>query len=297
MIRGTNSKILKTKPVENTEYVRKSNALIEEITAIIDNLDIESSTLIENINTELAIAKNITKETRTEASQLISKIKREHSEVRETFTTYLRSLEEEIGDLTADFKAQEIDTFSKVEELIKDVNARQGEPGEQGEPGKDGEDYVLTEKDKAEIASSIEVPVVEKIIEKIEVQKTDESLVKQFKDEIAQIQKDFDKKLEEYKQKIEVTARNFVRGGGMGEAEVQALIDASSSTTSWGYYKDHWSAIPTNLGAITGGNVWSYTLSETTRYRFVPTTYDPTKDAFYTTYSEGILSGLIVTRG
>lgn len=297
MIRGTNSKIPKNKPVENTEYVRKSNALIEEITAIIDNLDSESSTLIENINQELSVAKDVTAETRREATQLINKIRAEHTEIRDTFTSYLENLGEEIADLTSEFKNEEFKTFQQVEELVKEVQARKGEPGEPGKPGKDGEDYVLTEKDKAEIASSIEVPVVEKIIEKIEVQKTDENVVKQFKEEIAQIQKDFDKKLEEYKQKIEVTARNFVRGGGMGEAEVQALIDASSSTTSWGYYKDHWSAIPTNLGAITGGNVWSYTLNGTTRYRFVPTAYDPTEDAFYTTFSGGILSGLIVTRG
>jgi hypothetical protein len=35
--------------------------------------------------------------------------------------------------------------------------------------GKDGEDYVLTENDKKEIASKIEVPIVEKVVETIEV--------------------------------------------------------------------------------------------------------------------------------
>lgn len=50
-----------------------------------------------------------------------------------------------------------------------------GEPGHTPVAGvdfplpKDGEDYVLTEADKAEIASKIDVPVVEKVIEKTEV--------------------------------------------------------------------------------------------------------------------------------
>lgn len=38
-----------------------------------------------------------------------------------------------------------------------------------GKPGKDGEDYVLTEKNKEEIAKKIKVPIVEKIVEKTEV--------------------------------------------------------------------------------------------------------------------------------
>lgn len=37
-----------------------------------------------------------------------------------------------------------------------------------GDPGKDGNDYILTEEDKKEIASNIEVPIVEKVIEKTE---------------------------------------------------------------------------------------------------------------------------------
>lgn len=41
--------------------------------------------------------------------------------------------------------------------------------GEKGEDGEDGKDYVLTEKDKKEIAKSIKVPTVEKIVEKVEV--------------------------------------------------------------------------------------------------------------------------------
>jgi hypothetical protein len=48
--------------------------------------------------------------------------------------------------------------LSLIEPLIPDPV-----PGEQGDPG---ENYVLTQKDKKEIASKIEVPVLEKVIEK-----------------------------------------------------------------------------------------------------------------------------------
>jgi len=42
-------------------------------------------------------------------------------------------------------------------------------PGARGFKGEDGKDYILTPKDKEEIASKITVPVVEKVIEKTEV--------------------------------------------------------------------------------------------------------------------------------
>lgn len=56
-----------------------------------------------------------------------------------------------------------------------------GDPGEKGEDGYtpvkgvdyfDGNDYILTQQDKKEIAEAIKVPVVEKVIEKIEVTKS-----------------------------------------------------------------------------------------------------------------------------
>ena len=44
-----------------------------------------------------------------------------------------------------------------------------GDNGANGIDGKDGKDYVLTAKDKKEIAKSVEVPVIEKIVERVEV--------------------------------------------------------------------------------------------------------------------------------
>jgi hypothetical protein len=45
------------------------------------------------------------------------------------------------------------------------------------------------------------------------------------------------------------------------------------------------------------GKVFEYPLGTTTRYRFVPTTYSAALDGFYSTYTGGVLSGLIVSRG
>lgn len=71
----------------------------------------------------------------------------------------------------------------------------------------------------------------------------------------------------------------------------------SAALLSWAYLKDTWSIEPTLAGTTATGEVYSYTLGGVTRFRFVPTVYDPTQDAFYSTFTAGVLSGLIVTRG
>jgi len=76
-----------------------------------------------------------------------------------------------------------------------------------------------------------------------------------------------------------------------------AAIATSVAATAWGYYAVNWSVNPVLNSAIAGGNVYDYTLNGTTRYRFVPTTYDPTQDAFYSSFVGSVLSGLIVARG
>lgn len=79
---------------------------------------------------------------------------------------------------------------------------------------------------------------------------------------------------------------------------VKEQIDSiPTSTNTWSYYAMNWSVEPSLNSSITGGDVYDYTLDGTTRYRFVPTTYDPTQDAFYSNFSGGTLSGLIVSRG
>lgn len=74
----------------------------------------------------------------------------------------------------------------------------------------------------------------------------------------------------------------------------------SPTGRDWGYYKDNWSVEPVTVGTATtpvAGDVYSYILDGITRYRLVPTTYDPTDDAFYAAFSAGVCSDLIVARG
>ena len=65
----------------------------------------------------------------------------------------------------------------KMEEMHKELTPDlreilekiKGKDGNDGLPGEDGKDYLLTTKDKKEIAKAITVPIVEKVIEKTEV--------------------------------------------------------------------------------------------------------------------------------
>ena len=65
------------------------------------------------------------------------------------------SLAKELIELEEKIADKEVIEIRVVEEL-------------HGKDGKDGQDYTITDEDKKEIASMIEVPVVEKVIEKIE---------------------------------------------------------------------------------------------------------------------------------
>ena len=72
------------------------------------------------------------------------------------------------------------------------------------------------------------------------------------------------------------------------------LILINDLTTTWGYLVEHWTIEPTLVSTTATGEIYNYTLNGVTRYRFVPTTYDPTQDAFY---SDLALTTLIKTRG
>lgn len=48
---------------------------------------------------------------------------------------------------------------------------------------------------------------------------------------------------------------------------------------------------------ISGGKVRKHTKNGLSVYRFIPTPYNPTQDAFYESFTSGTLSGLITTRG
>lgn len=55
-----------------------------------------------------------------------------------------------------------------VTEIQQNIEIVKKEKGEKGNDGEDGKDYILTEDDKKEIASLIEVPIVEKVVERVE---------------------------------------------------------------------------------------------------------------------------------
>jgi hypothetical protein len=62
---------------------------------------------------------------------------------------------------------------------------------------------------------------------------------------------------------------------------------------TWFQLATQWAEAPT----LAGPNVYAYSfLGETILYRYVPSPYDPTLDAFYSTYEGGQLSGMIAQR-
>ena len=80
----------------------------------------------------------------------------------------------------------------------------------------------------------------------------------------------------------------FNNGGGSGGGAVN---------DTWVGLVNHWSVEPFFIALITGGDVFGYTLSGITRYRFIPTDYNPTLDAFYSDFDGTNLTNLITTRG
>lgn len=83
-------------------------------------------------------------------------------EIEENFETLTTDLKQEFGETVKEIKAS-VPDLNKVLETIK---AKDGYTPEKGVDYFDGENYILTNKDKKDIAKEIEVPIVEKIIEK-----------------------------------------------------------------------------------------------------------------------------------
>jgi len=221
------------------------------------------------------------------------------------------------------------DKLEELEKQIPDVRSAldRVEALVDGEKGDKGDDYVLTSEDKKEIASLIKVPVVEKVIERTEVVKEQPIVTKEIVKEVREVKVDvpfvddasisyLEEKIVSLKEKLEDKIDNLPKATlpspiGIVVREVQAgagvsidnsnplkpIISSTEGVTTWSYYATTWSVEPTLNSSITGGDVYDYTLNGTTRYRFVPDPYDPTQDAFYSTFSAGVLSDIIVTRG
>lgn len=88
-----------------------------------------------------------------------------------------------------------------------------------------------------------------------------------------------------------------------GPLTVRATVEAvaayaqGTAPLTWTSLATSWSTPPTLAATIAAGQVYAYTLDSVTRYRLVPNPYAAAQDAFYTTFTGGVLSGLIVTRG
>ena len=90
----------------------------------------------------------------------------------EKYLNLLESTPEATLLMFEDMETELFNRLSSIEDKINNIKPEKGDKGDKGDDGldgKDGENYILTEQDKKEIASTIEVPVVEKIIERTEV--------------------------------------------------------------------------------------------------------------------------------
>ena len=79
------------------------------------------------------------------------------------------------------------------------------------------------------------------------------------------------------------------------DASVSVPTQSPSSSFTWIDYATGFSATPTLTQTIADGDVYTYTYSNGTLYRLVPSGSE--QDAFYTTFSGGVLSGLVASKG
>lgn len=84
-----------------------------------------------------------------------------------------------INKIESDTKSQIHDVEKVVDEKIKNIELQKGDKGDTGDAGSN---YILTETDKRQIAKSIKVPVVEKIVERTEVIKEQPIITTQIKE-------------------------------------------------------------------------------------------------------------------
>ena len=77
---------------------------------------------------------------------------------------------------------------------------------------------------------------------------------------------------------------------------VSELTNSDSLPLTWAMLTTTWDSPPTKVGTVASGDVYSYVHKGATYYRLVPYTYAAASDAFYSTFSGGVLSDLVVSR-
>lgn len=159
-------------------------------------------------------------------------------------------------------------------EVEKGDRGERGEKGECGPNGKDGKDYVLTKKDKLDIASKIKVPTVERIIEKVVIEQpifnTTETIKEiENKDTPEQIVEKINSKEKVIEWKVlknipDIFRRNDHKEGGNGIGYIHEASDVELGNTdptngyalTWSSSIRKWVASPTissvSWGSITG---------------------------------------------
>jgi len=146
-----------------------------------------------------------------------------------------------------------MDLEKEIEQIVKQVIEDEIRPYleriEAFEDGKDGEDYILTDEDKKEIASSITVPIVEKVIERREVIKeqpiiktevvkevvkevikevrNDDATIDYLEDKISTVDKDFKKTV------AEITKKMYIGVGGI--KDIRAGTNVTIDNTNLQY--------------------------------------------------------------
>jgi hypothetical protein len=86
----------------------------------------------------------------------------------------------------------------------------------------------------------------------------------------------------------------------VGSTDSIVELGGSQTEITWTLLATQWESLPTFIETLTfkakSGDVYSYAFGGVTRYRFVPASYDPDYDSFYTTFASSVLSGFIVSR-
>lgn len=210
----------------------------------------------------------------------------------------------------------------KVAELLK---MKKGDKGDQGDAGYtprkgvdyfDGEDYVLTTKDKKDIAKEIEVPIVEKVIEKTEVIKEQPIVTKEIKEvvspEIEERLGDLESDLEELEKKSKQNINGGVRviggragislytnGTKRGIAQMVNLIPGIGVSLSYDYANGRnditinasaSTSVLTATGTINDSNVTFTFTSEPAILIINGASYQQTGGAITWTYSGGTVT-------
>ena len=78
---------------------------------------------------------------------------------------------------------------------------------------------------------------------------------------------------------------------------VTLVVGETEGELAWNDLATRWDVAPAQTATIAAGSVFAYQLDGVTRYRLVTSPYTPAGDAFYATFTGGVLSDLVAARG